>query len=91
MVRLDLFLKTCRLMKRRSEAKRACDNGIVSVRGVTAKAAREVKPGDLIAIAFVDRFLDIEILELPKGNVPKSRAQTFYRVERDEAREVLDF
>ena len=91
MVRLDLFLKTCRLMKRRSEAKRACDNGIVSVEGTPAKAAREVKPGDIVAIAFVDRLLDIEILELPKGNVPRAQAKTFYRVERDEAREALDF
>ena len=91
MVRLDLFLKTCRLMKRRSEAKRACDNGIVSVDGIPAKAARGVKPGDSIAIAFVDRFLTVEVLELPKGNVPKAQAQAFYRVERDEAREGLEF
>lgn len=86
-MRLDQYLKTCCLVKRRSEAKRACDNGIVSIDGTVAKAAREVRPGDRISIAFTDRYLDLEVLDLPRGNVSKSQAQSFYRVERDEARE----
>jgi ribosomal 50S subunit-recycling heat shock protein len=90
-VRLDQFLKQCCLMKRRSEAKRACDNGIVSIDNVPAKAAREVHPGNLITIAFVDRYLDVEVLGLPRGNVSKSQAQEFYRIKRDEVREPLDF
>lgn len=90
-MRLDQFLKTCCLVKRRSEAKRACDNGIVSVSGVTAKASREIKTGETIAIAFTDRLLEIEVLDLPRGNVSKSQATAYYRVERDEQRDVLDF
>ncbi|HCK10484.1 MAG: heat-shock protein Hsp15 [Gemmatimonadetes bacterium] len=90
-MRVDLYLKTICLMKRRSEAKRACDNGIVSIGGVQAKAAREVHAGDRIAIAFTDRYLDIEVLELPKGNIPKAQAREYYRVERDEERDALDF
>lgn len=89
-MRLDQFLKTCCLVKRRSEAKRACDNGIVAIDGFTAKAAREVHEGDRIAIAFTDRFLDIEVVALPRGNVSRAQAQTYYRVERDEARSGLD-
>ena len=90
-MRLDQFLKTCCLVKRRSAAQRACDNGIVAVAGSTAKASREVRIGETIAIAFTDRFLEIEVLGLPKGNVSKAQAQTYYRVERDEERNVLDF
>jgi ribosomal 50S subunit-recycling heat shock protein len=78
-------------MKRRSEAKRACDNGIVTIDNVPAKAARDVHPGNVIAIAFVDRYLDVEVLALPNGNVSKAQAQEYYRVKRDEAREPLDF
>ena len=44
-MRVDLYLKTICLMKRRSEAKRACDNGIVSIGGVQAKAARDRRLG----------------------------------------------
>tara|TARA_Y100001934_G_C11892029_1_gene558115 strand:- start:210 stop:482 length:273 start_codon:yes stop_codon:yes gene_type:complete len=90
-MRLDQYLKTCCLVKRRSEAKRACDNGIVSIAGTPAKASRDIKTGDMIAIAFTDRYLDIEVLDLPKGNVSKSQAQTYYRIERDEVRDAFDF
>lgn len=78
-------------MKRRSEAKRACDNGIVSIDDVPAKASHKVNPGNLIAIAFVDRYLDVEVLDLPSGNVTKAQAQEYYRVKRDKIRETLDF
>ena len=77
-------------MKRRSEAKRACDNGIVTIDDVPAKASREVRPGNVIAIAFVDRYLDVRVLDLPKGNVSKAAARDYYQVERDEARDLLE-
>ena len=89
-MRLDQYLKQCRLMKRRSEAKRACDNGIVTIDDVPAKASREVRPGNVIAIAFVDRYLDVRVLDLPKGNVSKAAARDYYQVERDEARDLLE-
>ena len=88
-MRLDQYLKQCRLMKRRSEAKRACDNGIITIDQVQAKASREVQPGNVIAIAFVDRYLDVKVLDIPKGSVSKAAAKGFYQVERDEERELL--
>ena len=90
-VRLDLFLKRACLLKHRSEAKRACDNGIVSIDGQTAKASRSVAPGQRVSIAFVDRFLEVEVHELPFKNVSKEAAKTLYTVVRDEARDVVDF
>ena len=89
-MRLDLFLKRCNLTKRRSEAKRACDGGIVTVEGRAAKASREVQPGQRVAIAFLDRYLEVEVLKLPPKNVSKSDRQSYYEVIRDEARS-LDF
>ena len=90
-MRLDLFLKKCRLIKHRSEAKQACENGIVRVDGQPAKSGRTVKIGQRIAVDFTDRYLEIEILGLPQENVPKTRARQFYRVVKDQEKELVDF
>ena len=90
-MRLDLFLKRCCLIRRRSEARRACDNGIVSVDGRPAKAGRLVRPGQRVCLAFTDRYVEVEILQLPNGNLSKAMARTCYRVIRDEAREGIEF
>ena len=47
-MRLDKYLKVSRLIKRRTVANEACNNGRVSVNGQPAKASREVKAGDII-------------------------------------------
>ncbi len=90
-MRLDLFLKKCRLIKHRSEAKQACENGIVRVDGQPAKSGKAVKIGQRIAVDFTDRYLEIEILGLPQGDVPKALAHQFYRVVKDQKKEPLDF
>ena len=86
-MRLDVFLNTCCLTKRRSEAKRACENGIVTVDGQTARASRNVMPGQRVGIAFLDRHLEVEVVALPRGNVSRKDAPNYYRVIRDEVRE----
>ena len=90
-MRLDLYLKKCFLIKRRTDAKRACDNGIVSINDHVAKAGREIAAGQRISIAFMDRFLEVEVLALPSGNVAKGKAHLYHRVLRDEPRDVTDF
>ena len=54
-MRLDKFLKVSRLIKRRTVAAEACDAGRVSVNGQAAKAGKEIKVGDTIAISFGDK------------------------------------
>ncbi|MDA0744880.1 MAG: S4 domain-containing protein [bacterium] len=90
-MRLDLFLKRCCLTRQRSEAKRACDNGIVTVDDQPAKAARTVQVGQRVGIAFLDRFLEVKILNLPVGNVSRANARDYYEVLRDETHDVTDF
>ena len=46
--RVDKWLWAARCFKTRSAASAACDGGHVKVNDTTAKAARTVKPGDLI-------------------------------------------
>ncbi len=63
-MRLDKYLKVSRLIKRRTIANEACDNGRVSVNGRTVKAGYEVKPGDRIEIALGTRTLAVEVLQV---------------------------
>ncbi|MBT3602509.1 MAG: hypothetical protein HOE48_19755 [Candidatus Latescibacteria bacterium] len=90
-MRLDVFLNTCCIVKRRTEAKRACDNGIVSVDGQVTKASRDVVVGQHVHIAFTDRHLEFEIIDVPTGNVSRKNAAKYYQVLRNEARELAFF
>ncbi|MGA1196245.1 MAG: S4 domain-containing protein [Candidatus Latescibacterota bacterium] len=87
MMRLDVFLNTCCIVKRRTEAKRACDNGIVTVDDQMAKASREVMVGQRVCIAFTDRLLEFEVLDVPQGNVARKDALNYYCILRDEIQE----
>ncbi len=79
-MRLDVFLKVSRLIKQRSAARDAVEDGRVTHNGAPGKAGREVKVGDRIGIETERRRLEVEVLELPSGNVPKARAGALYRV-----------
>ena len=87
-MRLDQFLSHSRLIKRRSQAKLACDNDTVFVDGLLAKASKEIKPGQKIKIELVYKTLEVEILEIPRGSVRKDRALELYRILRDEKKTV---
>lgn len=63
-MRVDKFLKNSRLIKRRTIAKQACDTGRVKVNGKVVKAGYEVVIGDLIEIAFGDKVIKAEVIEL---------------------------
>ena len=84
-MRLDIYLSTCCLVRRRSEAKRACNNGIVTVDGQEAKASRVLRAGQRVCLTFSDRLLEFEVLAIPRGNISRKRAPEYYRVIRDEA------
>ena len=66
-MRLDKFLKVTKIIKRRSVANEAADNGRISVNGKTAKASYEVKVGDVIQIKFGNSVSKFEVIEIPKG------------------------
>ncbi len=86
-MRLDLFLTKSRLIKRRSLAKTACENGIVWLDGHRAKAGKEVSAGQKISIDFSSRFLEVVILRLPRGNVSRKEARELYTVLRETPKE----
>ena len=66
-MRLDKYLKVSRLIKRRTIANEACDNGLVSVNGRTARASYEVKEGDQISLRMGARTVTVEVLSIQES------------------------
>jgi len=65
-MRIDKFLKVSRVIKRRTVANEAVDNGRISVNGKVVKPSYEVKIGDIVEIKFGDKTSKFEILQIPK-------------------------
>lgn len=63
-MRLDKYLKVSRLIKRRTVANEACDNGRISVNGRVVKASYEVKVGDKIEISLGQKTVAVEVLQV---------------------------
>ena len=77
-MRLDKYLKVSRLIKRRTVANEACDNGRISVNGRVVKASYDVKVGDRIEIALGSRTLAVEVLAIAEA-VRKDDASAMYK------------
>ena len=81
-MRLDKYLKVSRLIKRRSVANEACDKARITVNGHEAKASYQVKIGDVIEIAFGNRMLRVEVVDVAE-NVKKPARTTQLRISKD--------
>mgnify|MGYP003463851353 FL=1 len=77
-MRLDKYLKVSRLIKRRTVANGACDNGRISVNGRVVKASYDVKLGDKIEISMGTRTVTVEVLQVAE-NVRKDDAAGMYK------------
>ena len=86
-MRLDKFLKVSRLIKRRTVANEACDNGRVTANGRSgrvmindkpAKASAAVKQGDIIEIQFGTKSVKVEVLDVQE-TVRKDDVKELYR------------
>lgn len=82
-MRLDKYLKTARILKRREAAKELALQGRVHVNGKVAKPSQEVKEGDLLRLEFGARILEIRILEIKK-QVSKQNASLLFEVVKEE-------
>ena len=72
-MRLDKYLKTARILKRRTVSKELADQHRVYVNGRVAKPSTDVNPGDEIRVIFGYRELCVRVLQTPK-QVSKSDA-----------------
>ena len=78
-MRVDKFLNNSRLIKRRTVAKEACDQGRVSINNKQAKAGSEVEIGDIVHIEFGNSSISVKVLKLTEGT-RKEDAQGMYEV-----------
>jgi ribosomal 50S subunit-recycling heat shock protein len=60
-MRVDKYLKNARIIKRRTIAKEACDQGRVLVNGREAKPGTELKVGDELLIRFGTKEMKIRV------------------------------
>ena len=79
-MRLDKFLKVSRLIKRRTEAKKACLARCIRVNDRIAKAGDEVKIADEIEINLTNKILRVKVLEVPLKNILAKQAVFLYEV-----------
>lgn len=77
-MRLDKFLKVSRLIKRRTVANEACDAGRVMINDKPAKASANVKEGDIIEIAFGNKAVRVQVLDVQE-TVKKEEAKELYK------------
>ncbi len=78
-MRIDDYLSTVGVVKRRTIAKELAQNGMITVNGRTVKPAYHVKQNDIIFIKG-KRAITVEVLAIPTGSVPKNQREKFFKV-----------
>ena len=77
-MRLDKWLKVSRIIKRRTVANEACDNGRITVDGRVVKASYDVKVGDVLELKFGEKTVRVEVLSTAEI-VGKAEASAMYQ------------
>lgn len=77
-MRLDDYLSTVGIVKRRTIAKELAQNGMVLVGGRSVKPAYAVRVGDIIHIKGT-KAITVEVLEIPGSSVAKPDRDKYYR------------
>jgi ribosome-associated heat shock protein Hsp15 len=78
-MRIDKWLWAARFFKTRALAARACELGRIQSNGQPAKAAREVRIGNMLQVTNDGGDFQVEVLLLSEVRGPASVAQTLYR------------
>lgn len=86
-VRMDAWLWAARFFKTRTLAKKACDLGRARSNEQLAKAAREVRIGDMLRIITEGGEFEVKVLGVSDVRGPASEAQKLY-LETDASKEM---
>ena len=72
-MRVDKFINTVNITKRRAIAEDMCKSGVVFINQKQAKASKDVKVGDKITIKYLEYEKNYEVLKIPTTKtIPKS-------------------
>jgi ribosomal 50S subunit-recycling heat shock protein len=92
-MRLDKWLKVSRLIKRRTIAQMACEQGRVYVNDRPGKSSTELKLNDKVHLELGSKALTVIVLLLPLKNVAAQDASSLYEIVEEIRRppEVLEW
>ena len=76
-MRLDKYLKTSRLIKRRTVAADACSASRVLLNGKEAKPAKEVRVGDVIEIVYGTTTLKVRVTAILETTKKQDAAELY--------------
>lgn len=77
-MRIDKFLNSVNMTKRRSIAQDMLKNGVVKINDVVVKASKNVAIGDKITLVFLDSEKSYKVLDIPTTkSTPKSQQAQF--------------
>ena len=77
-MRIDKFLNSVNITKRRSVAQDMISNGVILINGVVAKASKNVEVGSVITINFLESTKKYEVLQIPTTKSTPKSLQTEY-------------
>lgn len=76
-MRLDLFLKTSRIIKRRVIAKEVILAGHVKVNGKTASPSTNIKENDVIFIKIAKKYWRVNVLSVNESQLRKTPLECY--------------
>jgi len=77
-MRIDKFLNSVNITKRRTVAQDMISNGVVSINGKVVKASKNVEVGDEIELAYLKGAKKYKVLLLPTmKSTPKSEQEKY--------------
>jgi len=78
-MRLDDYISTVRIVKRRTMAKLMIEGGRIKLNGKSVKPAHPVKIGDIIRVTSGENKMDIEVIDVPMRSVRKDDCEKFFK------------
>ncbi len=83
-MRLDKYLKLCRIIKRRVVSKDIISFGQVLLNGRVAKPASQVNIGDTIILSLGNKKITIQVLSIDPHFTSKDAVISLYRILKEE-------
>lgn len=79
-MRIDKYLNSVNIVKRRTIAQDMIENAVVKINGVSVKASRDVKVGDVIEIAYLEKSKFYEVLQIPtQKTIKKDESHLYFK------------
>lgn len=79
-MRIDKFLNSVNITKRRAVSEDMCKNGVIRINGIVVKPAKDVKVGDIITVSYLEKALQYEVLQIPESKtIPKTKQNEYVR------------